>query len=52
MYNVIFMKEFLCKAKPIQGKIDFENCHVAMSKNGGLIAFIKRSKVIGAETVL
>lgn len=43
--NVIFMKEFLCKAKPIQGKIDFENCHVAMSKNGGLIAFIKRSNL-------
>ena len=39
--NVIFMKELLVKTKPLKPGID--NFHVAMSKNGGLVAFVKKS---------
>ena len=41
--NVIFMKELLAKTKPLKPGIDFDNFHVAMSKNGGLVAFVKKS---------
>ena len=41
--NVIFMKELLVKTKPLKPGIDFDNFHVAMSKNGGLVAFVKKS---------
>ena len=41
--NVIFMKELLAKTKPLKPGIEFDNFHVAMSKNGGLVAFVKKS---------
>ena len=37
------MKELLVKTKPLKPGIDFDNFHVAMSKNGGLVAFVKKS---------
>ena len=41
--NVIFMKELLVKTKPLKPGIEFDNFHVAMSKNGGFVAFVKKS---------
>lgn len=42
--EVYYRKYPLCKMKEINYKIDYSNCHIAVSRNGGLIAFVKKSK--------
>jgi hypothetical protein len=42
--EVYYRRYPLCKSKEINYKIDYSNCHIAVSRNGGLIAFVKKSK--------
>jgi hypothetical protein len=42
--EVYYRKYHLCKMKEINYKIDYSNCYIAVSRNGGLIAFVKKSK--------
>jgi hypothetical protein len=39
-----YRKYCLTKTKPLQSKINYSQCHIAVARNGGLIAFIKKSK--------
>lgn len=42
--DVYYRKFSICKyAEPLK-KINFNACHIAVAKNGGLIAFVKKSK--------
>ena len=41
--NMIFMKQSLTKTNSITPEIDFDNFHIAMSKNGGMVAFVKKT---------
>ncbi|MCQ2818452.1 MAG: hypothetical protein MJ252_14385 [archaeon] len=39
-----YSKELITKIKPIDHSIGFENCFIAVARNGGLIAFVKKSQ--------
>ena len=41
-----YMKEQLCKMKEITPKIDFQNCHIACARNGGMMAFVRCAKFL------
>ena len=45
-----YMKEQLCKMKPISPKIEFQNCHIACARNGGMMAFVRMAKFLILET--
>jgi hypothetical protein len=42
--EVYYRRYPFCKTKEINNKIDYSYCHIAASRNGGLIAFVKKSK--------
>jgi hypothetical protein len=42
--EVYYRKYCLTKMKDIRNKITYSQCHIAVSRNGGLMAFIKKSK--------
>ena len=42
--EVYYRKYSLSKLKDFKGKISYSQCHIAISRNGGLLAFIKKSK--------
>lgn len=44
--EVYYRKYNLSKMISIVPKIDFSWCHIAVAKNGGLIAFVKKSKQV------
>jgi hypothetical protein len=44
MGEVYYRKFPICKVKEVNYKIDYANCHIAVSKNGGLIAYVRKSK--------
>ena len=45
--NTFYMKEKMTNITfPKDLKLDFENTHIAISKNGGLMAFVKKSLVL------
>lgn len=46
MGEVYYRKYPICKVKDINYKIEYANCHIAVARNGGLIAFVKKSKRI------
>lgn len=45
-----YKKEKLTQIEDIRPKIDFEKSHVAVSKNGGLMAYVKKSDRILMDT--
>lgn len=45
-----YKKEKLTQIEDIKPKIDFEKSHVAVSKNGGLMAYVKKSDRILMDT--
>jgi hypothetical protein len=42
--EVYYRRYPLTKMKDIRFKINYSICHIAVSRNGGLIAFVKKSK--------
>jgi hypothetical protein len=42
--EVYYRRYPMCKMKDMRFKIDYSNCHIAVSRNGGFIAFVKKSK--------
>jgi hypothetical protein len=44
--EVNYRKYTLAKMKEMKGKLNYNQCHIAVSRNGGLLAFIKRSKTL------
>lgn len=48
--NEKFKKEKLTQIEEIKPKIDFEKSHVAVSKNGGMMAYVKKSDRILMDT--
>lgn len=45
-----YMKQQLAQMNEINPKIGFSQCHSAISKNGGLMAFVKKSDTILMDT--
>lgn len=52
--NCFFIKNQLCSMKDSKLRIDFRSCHVAMCRNGGMMAFVNKSniKILDSSNIL